>query len=222
MIEVFSFEQCSPEWYAARLGLPTASEFHTVLAKGKNGGASLTRKTYLNKLAGEIITGEPAESYSNPFMERGKQMEVEARELYAFITDANLEQVGFVKNGNVGCSPDSLIGSDGALEIKTKTAHLLIDLLRKDEFPPEHEAQCQGVLWVTGREWIDIACYWPKLPLFVKRAYRNEGYIANLAGAVKQFTDELAQTVEMVRTYGNPEARSAGLKKQLQGILDAG
>ena len=29
------------------------------------------RQTYLYKMAGEIITGEPAESYSNHHMERG-------------------------------------------------------------------------------------------------------------------------------------------------------
>src|SRR5690349_15047654 len=80
MIVIFDCEQNSTEWYRARMGLPTASEFATILAKGKDGGASLTRQTYMRKLAGEIITDEPMESYVNAAMERGKIMEAEARD----------------------------------------------------------------------------------------------------------------------------------------------
>jgi hypothetical protein len=48
MMQVFTdLEQGSPEWFAARAGLPTASDFATVLAKGKDGGASKRRQTYL-------------------------------------------------------------------------------------------------------------------------------------------------------------------------------
>lgn len=209
MMEVFTCDQGTTEWFQVRAGMPTASEFSTVLAKGKGGDDSKTRRTYLYKLAGEIITGEPMESFTNAHMERGKAMEDEARNLYAFMQDADLTRVGFVKNGAKGCSPDSLIGDKGMLEIKTKLPHLLIDVLFKDEFPPDHKAQCQGGLWVAEREWIDIAIYWPKLPLFVKRAYRDDGYIATMAGAVAAFNDELDATVERLRRYGAKEAAAA-------------
>ena len=39
------------------------------------------------KLAGEILTGEPMESFTNAHLERGKVMEPEARELYGFVHD---------------------------------------------------------------------------------------------------------------------------------------
>ena len=202
MLKIIECEQSSPEWFAARLGLPTASMFATVMAKGKNGGESLTRKTYMLKLAGEIITGDPMDSYSNAHMERGKAMEDEARKLYAFMTDAEPQRVGFIVNGPKGCSPDSLLGDKGVLEVKTKLAHLTIECLLKDEFPAEHKAQCQGALWVSEREWIDIAVYWPKLPLFVKRAHRDDLYIRQIADAVDQFNAELAETVERIRRFG--------------------
>ena len=205
MMKIIDVEQGSPEWFAARMGIPTASEFSTVMAKGRGGEDSKTRKTYMLKLAGELITGEPMESFNNSHMERGKIMEDEARDLYCFMADAEAQRVGFIRSGDKGCSPDSLIGDKGALEIKTKLPHLLIELLLKDEFPPEHKAQCQGVLWVAEREWIDIGIYWPKLPLFVKRAYRDDGYIANMAGAVAQFNEELAATVEQIRRFGSPQ-----------------
>lgn len=201
MIEITDCDQGTPQWYAARLGIPTASMFATVMAAGKGGGESLTRRTYMLKLAGEILTGEPMDSYSNGHMERGKAMEDEARDFYAYLTDTDPQRVGFIRNGTKGCSPDSLIGANGMLEIKTKLAHLTIDCLLKDEFPAEHKAQCQGALWVSEREWIDIAVYWPKLPLFVKRATRDEIYIKKLSDAVDEFNSELAATVERVRRF---------------------
>ena len=118
-------------------------------------------------------------------------------------------RVGFVRNGRKGCSPDALLGIAGMLEIKTKLPHLLNDVILKDEFPPEHKAQCQGGLWVCEREWIDIAIYWPGLPLFRKRAYRDEAYIANLAAEVNRFNVELLETVEKISSYGSRRVRAA-------------
>ncbi len=61
MMEIFNHEQGTPEWLQCRIGIPTASEFSTVLAKGKDGGPSLTRAAYMRRIAAEIITGEPLE-----------------------------------------------------------------------------------------------------------------------------------------------------------------
>ena len=96
--EIIVCEQNSPEWFEARRGIPTASMFATVMAKGKDKGPSLTRATYMRKLAGEIITGEPMENYSNAHMERGHSMEGEARDFYAFLTSDPPEQVGFIRH----------------------------------------------------------------------------------------------------------------------------
>jgi hypothetical protein len=192
MIEVFDCEQGSPEWFECRRGIPTASEFATVMAKGEG----KTRRTYLLKLLGERLTGEPTESYSNVHMERGKEMEAEARAMYEFMKDVETRQVGFIRNGDRGASPDSLIENNGGCEIKTKLPHLQLDVLLRDRLPPEHVAQCQGFLWVAEREWVDFVSYWPKLPLFVKRVYRDEEYIKNLASEVALFNAELAQLVD--------------------------
>lgn len=198
MIEIIDCEQHSDAWLRARLGLPTASNFAAILAKGEG----KTRRSYLLKLAGEIITGEPSENFTNGVLERGHAMEPDARALYALSRDVDPQLVGFIRNGAMGASPDALLGNAGLLEIKTKRADLLIDMLLKDEFPSEHKAQCQGALLVTEREWIDLTCYWPSMPLFVKRAHRDEAYIKQLTEAVEIFNVELAKTVELVRAYG--------------------
>jgi hypothetical protein len=198
-LQIFDCEQGSDEWFACRLGIPTASMFSTVMASGKGGGPSLTRAKYMRELAAERITGEPDPGYSNLHMVRGKELEAKARRLYAFVQDVDPVQVGFIRNGDKGCSPDTLIGAVGMNEIKTALPHILADILLRDHAPPEHTAQLQGGLWVSEREWIDLAIFWPKMPLFVKRFYRDEAYIEGLAMAVDQFNDELAGMTERLR-----------------------
>lgn len=202
-IEIFSdIDQGSDAWRACRLGIPTASKFKAVRANGKDGGDSITRKEYLYKLAGEIITGEPMIEFSNAAMTRGTEMEPEARSYYAFTTGYDLQRVGFIRNGQKGCSPDSLIGADGMCEFKTAQPDILIGKLLRGTFPPEHKAQCQGGLWVCEREWLDLSIYWPKMPTFTIREFRDESYIAHLSREVDRFNEELAETVERVRRYG--------------------
>jgi hypothetical protein len=206
-MNIIDCEQGSPEWFRARMGIPTASMFATVMAKGKNGGKSLTREAYMHKLAGEILTGEPMESYTNADMERGKLMEDEARDAYVFQTGAELQRVGFVMGDDCGASPDSvLVQRLGGLELKSAAPHVQVERLLQDRLPPEHVAQVQGTMWVCRCGFWDFVSYCPRLPLLIVRVQRDEGYIANLAGAVKQFNDELAAIVERVRAYGRKEA----------------
>ena len=208
-LEVLTCEQNTPEWHLARMGIPTASSFDAILTPGKTKAEQKTRRTYMLKLAGELLTGQPIEMVMTRDMERGHLLEPEARDLYTLQTGAAPECVGFLKRGRIGCSPDSLIGTDGGLEIKTKAPHLLIDVILKDEFPEEHKAQVQGALWITGRQWWDLAVYWPGLPLFVKRAYRDEAYIANLAAEVDRFNDDLDAIVAQMRERSVPQFAAA-------------
>jgi len=201
--QIIDCEQGTPEWFAARLGVPTASMFSAVMAKGQG----KTRATYMRKLAGEVLTGSPASDYSNGHMERGKQMEGEARSAYEFMRDVEVQQVGFVTNHGAGASPDGLIGNDGGVEIKTKLPHLLIEWLDRDELPPEHRAQVQGSLWVTERRWWDFVAYWPGMPMFIHRVERDEAYIKELSVEVASFNRELEKVVERLHArYGERPA----------------
>ncbi|PWJ81554.1 YqaJ-like recombinase protein [Pseudaminobacter salicylatoxidans] len=217
-MQVFDCDQGTPEWYACRVGIATASMFATVMASGVGGAASKTRAKYMRQLAGEVITGKPTEGYTNSHMERGHAVEPEARKLYAFLTNAEVKQVGFIRNGEKGCSPDSLVGQNGMLEIKSKLPDLVIECIERGTFPPEHKAQCQGALWVAEREWIDIAVYWPGMPFFIKRAYRDETYIAEMSRAVAIFNEELAALVDRIRAYEPepvPQEESPAIAKTL-------
>jgi hypothetical protein len=200
-LQIVECVQGSDEWLRARMGLATASRFATVIAAAKDGKERKTRDKYMRQLAGEIITQEPAETFRNEAMERGKDQEPHLRAQYSFDTDNDVQTVGFLKDDEIGAgaSPDGLIGKDGMVEFKSKLPDLLIELYAKKEYPPEHKAQLQGNLWIARREWIDIVCGFPKMPLFRQRVNRDGYYIKMLEIEVREFNEELARMVKLVR-----------------------
>lgn len=200
--EIFNCEQGSDEWFSVRRGIVTASRFDDVMAKGKGGGESVTRRKYMLTLIGERLTGETAESYANGHMERGKAMEAEARDTYSLVTGLEVKPVGFVKFGDdIGASPDGL-PADGGLEIKTKLPHLHLDCMLRGEVPSEHLKQIQGQMWVADLEWSDFVSFWSGLPIFIKRVPRDSKMIAEIHSAVSIFVEEMLETMEEIKRIG--------------------
>lgn len=200
-MQILTLVQGTPEWHAVRLGIITMSELKALLVKGKgSGGFGAGAMSYMHQLIGERITGEPSDAFQgNAHTQRGHELEPVARELYQEAADLpQLEQVGIILNHGVGYSPDCLVDSNGLVEIKTKLPKYQIELLLADELPQEHMAQCQGGLWVSEREWVDFVSYWPGMPLFVKRAYRDEVMIHTIAERVGAFYEELERRMALV------------------------
>lgn len=203
-------EQRSDEWFALRLGMPTASNFAKVMASGSDGEASKLRTRLLYDLAGEKVSGEPATSFVNDAMERGHEMEPDAREFYSFTRRVELTPIGFVtrklaRGLVIGCSPDSLVGADGALEIKTIIPALLIE---QSETPSKgtsrHRAQCQGTLLVTGRSWVDLMFFYRGMPVApTYRIERDEAYISDLRNALEVFDYDLRKLIERFKNRGS-------------------
>lgn len=188
--------QRSPEWFAARLGIATASRFNAVLAKIKT-GESAERRNYRAQLVVERLTGKQVETYQNAAMQHGTEQEPFARMAFAANTSVIVEEVGFLRHAEIeaGCSPDGLIDEDGMIEIKCpfQTA-IHIDSL-KNGMPKEHVPQVQGQMWIAGRQWVDFVSYDPRMPeklqLFVQRIQRDDEYIANLSKEVAAFMEEV-------------------------------
>lgn len=197
-MKIIDCEQGSDEWYQARLGKATASEFHNVLNK-KTG-----RGTYMIKLAAERLTGECQDGYTNAVMERGKELEAEARECYETLYGQEIIQVGFAEFDEwIGASPDGLIGEDGLLELKCPNSTTHITNIIKGKMPTKYIPQVQGQLWVTGRKWCDFASYDPRLmsrPFWSVRIQRDEEYIKNLNAATNVFIDELQELIAKIET----------------------
>lgn len=203
-------EQGTPEWLQVRAGVATASRFKAVLTDPKTkedkaaGRPSKTTLYYAYELAGEILTGEPTESFATVHTRRGQELEPQLRGDYELLIDADVVQVGFVKQGRFGASPDGLVGADGLVEFKTHLPKLLIPMMLDGEMPDEHEAQTQGQLWITGREWVDLCAFYPGLPMFKARAYRDEVFMKRLESKLTWFDELVKETVERIRQYGDP------------------
>ena len=197
---ITDIEQGTPEWLAMRLGIVTCSELDALLVAGKGeAGFGVAAFTYMDQLIGERITGEAAElPFQTKATIRGHELEGVARGLYEAREEVSTQSVGIILNHGIGYSPDALVGSDGLTEIKTKLPKFQVGVILADEVPKEHVAQCQGGLWVSEREWIDFISYWPGMPMFVKRAYRDEVLIRKIAERVKTFHELLEERMHRV------------------------
>lgn len=200
-MEYLEADQGSDEWLNARTGIITASMASTVLAKGRAGAPSKTRLTYMYKLAGEIITGQMAENFTTPAMERGHVMEVEARKMYEFENDVKVQEVGLCLNHGYGASSDGLVGDDGMVEIKSKAPHLLIPFILDGKAPKEHMAQMQMQMLICDRKWCDFVGYYSGMPMVTVRVDRDEEYISILLDELSEFKSELNGLVEKLNNY---------------------
>lgn len=197
---VTDIEQGTPEWLALRLGIATASELDCLLVSGKHPtGFGVAAFTYMDQLIGERITEEAAElPFQTKATIRGHEQEGVALELYEAREEVKVQKVGIILNRGIGYSPDGLVGTDGLIEIKTKLPKFQVGVILAGEIPKEHVAQCQGGLWASDREWIDFISYWPGMPLFVKRAHRDEAMIRKIAERVKSFYEIMDERMNKV------------------------
>ena len=194
--------QRTDAWFARRAGKFTGSRFADLMAVTKS-GPSASRRNLLATLAVERITGACVETYSNAAMQRGIELEEEARQAYEAHAGTLCVEIDFIDHPSVpmvGVSPDGLVGDDGLVEIKCPASmakHL--DAIRTGAHAAEYRWQIQGQMWVTGRQWCDAVSYDPRYPehlrLAVTRVMRDEDAIAKLAAAVAEAEEEVSGIV---------------------------
>jgi hypothetical protein len=197
-------EQGSEAWLRDRLGIPTASEFSKVLANGRGGKHSATKESYKALLLAERLSHRPANTFTSAAMERGTELEPEARVTYEVISGNKVDQIGFVKldSGIAGASPDGWIGEDGGLEIKCPETHNHVATVLAGEMPAKHKPQVQGNLWICERDWWDFVSYDDRVDasgIVIYRQYRDEDYIKTLAEEIEKFCEELEQLEQKLR-----------------------
>lgn len=216
-------EQRSAMWHAERAGSATGSRFADCVAFKKDGKETAARRDYRLQCVVERLTGIPKSSFSTKPMERGQELEPEARTRYEMATNNDVELIGFVNHPEIewcGVSVDGLVDEDGTIEIKCPNpeTHMATLMLRSEALakvllgeaqatpavlvPEEHMPQIQGGLWVTGRKWCDFISYDPRFPkhlqLYIERVYRDEAYIAKLEAGVRKFLEEVEEAVTMI------------------------
>lgn len=200
-------EQGSEVWHSLRAGACTASRFTIARQRMKraSGGRDVGSPTAaceqyawllaLERIAGKALS-DPFETYA---MRRGTELEQPARELYEERTGYVVEAQGLVLTPDLcfGYSTDGKIyGHPGRVEIKAPSAPEKVGgvWVHPKDFIAEHIDQCDGGLWITGDDWIDLVVYTPWLAsigkdLFVHRIMRNDTRIKALKSDLEEFWD---------------------------------
>lgn len=199
-------EQRTEEWFRQRAGKFTGSRFSDLMARTKTGPAA-ARKNLIVTLAIERMMGTCVETYCNAAMQRGIDLESDARTAYELDKLVVVDEVAFIQHPElewVGCSPDGLVGDKGMVEIKCPAApgkHY--DAIVNAAHTKEYKWQLQGQLWVAGRDWVDAVSYDPRFPeglhLAIARVERDEKAIAQLAEACQEAEEEVTNAMRQMQ-----------------------
>lgn len=187
---VLNIEQGSEAWFEHRCGRITGTRFKALMS----GESTQGFKDLITTVAGEILSNEVEETYSNADMERGKDLEPFARKEYESIFETKVKEYGFVLPDEdkfyheyVGVSPDG-----HKLEIKCPKMKTHLNYIEKGVFPNDYKWQVQGQLFVTGWDYIDFMSYYPNLKPFIIRVKPdNEMH--------QQIEDRLKIAIELIK-----------------------
>jgi len=190
-------EQNTDEWMQLRMGKITASNFSTIMANlGKPFGKPAM--DYAMRVAIEGHTKRVIETFTNEWMERGKQLEEDARQLYSSMNFVEVKPGGFAEWMRYGASADGQINDCGLIEIKCVKYNTHFNTLIKGGYDTSYQWQIRGQMMLYDREWCDFVSYCPDFPqnkqLYVHRIKRD-------LILEDQLMDRLAQFEKLIDSY---------------------
>jgi len=199
MIIVKDLIQGSPEWFAEKIGKPSASNASKIITN--DGKPSKQREGYLYELAAEAITGRQENGYKNGAMEQGQEREDESRKMFELMHDVEIEKVGVVykdEKKRFLCSPDGM-AKDFGLELKNPFSKTQVKYLLDGELPNEYFGQVQFSLYVTGfKSWWFLS-YVPVMRPLILEVRPDMAYQKSLAKELDIFCDELDEIIKKLK-----------------------
>lgn len=216
---LWDIKQNSVEWFAARLGIPTASDFHRIITPEGKPSKAETTEAYMNRLLFEWVSGVPYQEndYKSDFMQHGHDNEDGAAARFEFHTGLTTRKCGFVTNdaGTVGSSPDRIVWDAASaadegygepwatVELKSPQGPAQIGyLLDKPSLVKKYRVQTQGQIWVCEFDHGFIHSDHTISPVILP-IDRDEDYISLLAQRVTRFVDKmLEKRFILEREYG--------------------
>ena len=218
----------NPEWLAVRAGKFTGSDFHQYLGiTGK--GLSETAESNLYKKVLESI-GYEFDGVRSDAMERGNELEPEARQQYIMETFNDVEEVAFVdwEKMRAGCSPDGVIvrreltrtsprtfacgnvvGVDD--EYVSEKIEKIIEIkcpeiknylkMASGKIPPVYMTQMQYNMLITGAKSCDFVVYHPDMRLIVREIVADAEYQQVILTALEKLNARYDEILEQIKEY---------------------
>ncbi len=197
-------EQRSPEWYANRAGVLTASRVNPVLNGRTDGKDTIRLELALERLYG---CRQYESQYLSAAVQRGVDLEDDARKAYENNFGVDVKDVGLVLHpviSYLGASPDGLVGDDGLIEIKCLgfLPHYKPYIYGKRCIKPEYRSQMLLQLMCTDRKWCDYVGYNPdeERPFYTIRIHRNDEEIEKAVPKILDFLKEVEDLAEEIRS----------------------
>ncbi len=209
--------QGSEAWLENRRGVITASRFKdardyktlTVADKkeGKTRGQPSAKLLgYAFDTARERVGGKAPQKFQTFAMREGSEQESLGRLAYESRTGELVEETGFYTTDDrlFGVSVDGLVGDDGVIEIKTMVSSDTLFTAVVNGDTSEYIDQCNGAMWLLGRQWVDLILWAPDLEpigkhLTIKRIARDDNAINELEADLLQFAALVADLESQLR-----------------------
>ena len=223
-MKVFFLPQVSDRWWTVHRGIPSASNFDKIITPAK-GDLSKQAEDYIDELISDVMCqtpnyfterGHPINSYA---IQRGVDLEPEARRWLAYDAGLDVTEVGFCVNEDftLGCSPDGVIGlkfveastgdwcgesyfdatAEGVAELKVPLLKTHAGYLRRGILPVDYKPQAHGHLVVTGANFVEFVSYAREMPPLRIRVERDE-YTDKVSKATKDFVGMYKAALEKV------------------------
>jgi putative phage-type endonuclease len=160
MIIYDKLDQRTEDWHRIRAGKLTGSDFHTLMGNGETKNNLLLKKT-AERLHGYI----EEDCYTNADLQRGIELEKQARLLYEMETGIKVKEVGFIELDEwTGCSPDGLIKEE-YIDLRDMWESIMLkDMEFKDDYEKAERELYGGI--------IEIKC--PKDTVFLNQIIHDK------------------------------------------------
>lgn len=194
----FKLEQGSSEWLQARCGVVTASNFSKVFTTA--GKLSTSRDGLVNQAIAENLMGHPVDSFKSEAMQRGNDLEPQARAMAEMLLDVDIGETGLVKldDHEIGCSPDG-VWEDSGVEIKCPNASTHVGYLRAGKMPTTYIQQIQGQMLVLELESMWFLSFHPDLPPFLIEVKRNDKLLDLALPLLIETADIIKEQTQILR-----------------------
>lgn len=211
-MRILDCEQYSAEWWAARAGVPTASEAERILTA--SGKPSASQPVYMGELIDDLVRPrqereEEERRFDNSHTRRGREHEPKARAWHSLVTGFDTIEVGMIfrDDGLVGCSPDALIVDKdgkpiGGGEFKAPEGKKHAYWMVEGKLPDEFKQQVHFSLVVSGLPFWDFVSFCPGYKPFRIRVTPDD-YTAKMAAEIDAFVIKLQVAKEKFIDYIN-------------------